>query len=37
MWIIRKKIMLDYDLAEMSGMETKKLKRAVWRNIKRFE
>ena len=29
--------MLDYDLAEMYGVETSQLKRAVRRNIKRFE
>ena len=29
--------MLDFDLAEMYGMETKRLKEAVRRNIKRFE
>jgi ORF6N domain. len=31
------RVMLDYDLAEMYGMETKVLKQAVRRNIKRFE
>lgn len=31
------KIMLDFDLAELYGTETKQLKRAVRRNIKRFE
>lgn len=30
------KVMLDFDLAEMYGVETKMLKRAVNRNIKRF-
>mgnify|MGYP000132216507 CR=1 FL=1 len=30
------KIMLDYDLAEMYGVETKRLKEAVRRNIDRF-
>lgn len=30
------KIMLDFDLAEMYGTETKRLKEAVRRNIKRF-
>ena len=30
------KVMLDYDLAEMYGVETKQLKRAVRRNINRF-
>ena len=29
--------MFDFDLAEMYGMETKVLKQAVRRNIKRFE
>jgi len=32
-----KRVMLDFDLAEMYGMETKRLKEAVRRNIKRFE
>lgn len=31
------KIMLDFDLAEMYGIETKRLKEAVRRNIDRFE
>lgn len=31
------KVMLDFDLAEMYGMETRVLKQAVRRNIKRFE
>ena len=31
------KVMLDFDLAEMYGIETKALKRAVRRNIERFE
>ena len=31
------KVMLDYDLAEMYGVETAQLKRAVRRNIQRFE
>lgn len=30
------KVMLDFDLAEMYGMETKRLKESVKRNIKRF-
>ena len=30
------KVMLDRDLAELYGVETKQLKRAVKRNIKRF-
>lgn len=30
-------VMLDFDLAEMYGMETKRLKEAVRRNLKRFE
>ena len=30
------KVMLDFDLAEMYGTETKRLKEAVKRNIKRF-
>lgn len=29
--------MLDFDLAEMYGIETRVLKQAVRRNIKRFE
>ena len=36
--IIRnQRIMLDYDLAELYGVETKRLKEAVRRNIERFE
>ena len=31
------KVMLDFDLAEMYGTETGQLKRAVRRNIERFE
>jgi hypothetical protein len=31
-----KKVMLDYDLAALYGIETKQLKRAVRRNISRF-
>lgn len=31
------KVMLDYDLAELYGTETSQLKRAVRRNIERFE
>ena len=31
------KIMLDFDLAELYSIETKVLKQAVKRNIKRFE
>jgi hypothetical protein len=31
------KVMLDFDLAEIYGIETKVLKRAVRRNIERFE
>lgn len=31
------KVMLDFDLAEMYGIETKRLKEAVKRNIERFE
>lgn len=31
------KVMLDFDLAEMYGIETKYLKRSVKRNIERFE
>lgn len=30
-------VMLDFDLAEMYGTETSQLKRAVRRNIERFE
>jgi len=37
MYLIRgQKVMLDNDLAELYGVETKQLKRAVRRNIKRF-
>jgi hypothetical protein len=32
----RERVMLDSDLAEMYGVETKLLKRAVRRNIDRF-
>ena len=36
-YLIRgRKVMLDRDLAELYGVETKQLKRAVRRNIKRF-
>lgn len=31
------KVMLDFDLAELYGVETKRLKEAVRRNIERFE
>lgn len=31
------RVMLDADLAEMYGVETKRLKEAVRRNIERFE
>ena len=31
------KVMLDFDLAKIYGIETKVLKQAVKRNIKRFE
>ena len=31
------KVMLDFDLAEIYGIETKYLKRSVKRNIERFE
>ena len=31
------KVMLDFDLAQMYGVETAQLKRAVRRNEKRFE
>ena len=31
------KVMLDFDLAEMYGVETAQLKRAVRRNVERFE
>ena len=30
------KVLLDYDLAKLYGVETKVLKQAVRRNIKRF-
>ena len=32
-----RKVMLDYELAELYGVETKALKRAVKRNMERFE
>ena len=32
-----KKVMLDSDLATLYGMETRALKQAVRRNIKRFQ
>ena len=32
-----RRVMLDFDLAEMYGVETSQLKRAVRRNIERFE
>ena len=36
-YLIRgRKVMLDRDLAELYGVETKQLKRAVRRNLKRF-
>jgi len=36
-YLIRgKKVMFDRDLAELYGVETKQLKRAVKRNIERF-
>jgi hypothetical protein len=35
--IIDQKVMLEFDLAELYGTETGQLKRAVRRNIKRFE
>ena len=35
-WIRSKKVMLDRDLANLYGVETKVLNRAVKRNIKRF-
>jgi len=36
-YVIRsKKVMLDMDLAELYGVDTKQLKRAVRRNIERF-
>lgn len=36
-YLIRdRKVMLDYDLAEMYAVETKQLKRQVRRNIERF-
>ena len=31
------KVMFDFDLAELYGMQTKVLKQAVRRNIKRFD
>ena len=34
--IRRKKVMLDFDLSELYGVETKQLKRQVKRNIERF-
>jgi ORF6N domain len=35
-WIRGQKVMLDRDLADLYGVETKYLKRAVKRNISRF-
>ena len=35
-WIREQKVMLDRDLAELYGVETKVLKQAVRRNINRF-
>ena len=35
--IRNQKVMLDFDLAELYGVETKRLKEAVRRNIERFE
>jgi len=35
--IRNQKVMLDFDLAELYGTETKRLKEAVRRNIERFE
>ena len=35
--IRRQRVMLDFDLAELYGIETKQLKRSVKRNIERFE
>ncbi|MBK9282935.1 MAG: ORF6N domain-containing protein [Sphingobacteriaceae bacterium] len=35
-WIRNQKVMLDRDLAELYGVETKQLKRQVKRNISRF-
>ena len=32
-----RKVMLDFDLAEMYGTETKRLKESVRRNMDRFE
>ena len=31
------RVMLDFDLAEMYGIETSQLKRSVRRNVERFE
>jgi hypothetical protein len=36
LYLRREKVLLDRDLAELYGVETKQLKRAVRRNIKRF-
>ena len=35
-WVRGERIMLDRDLAELYGVETKQLKRAVKRNLDRF-
>ena len=35
-WIKGNKVMMDFDLADLYGVETKQLKRAVRRNINRF-
>ena len=35
-YIRGKQVMLDFDLAELYGVETKQLKRSVRRNLERF-
>lgn len=35
--IREQRVMLDFDLAELYGTETKRLKEAVRRNMERFE
>jgi hypothetical protein len=35
-WIRQEKVMLDRDLADLYGVETRALKQAVRRNIERF-
>lgn len=36
-WVRNEKVMLDFHLAELYGVETRALKQAVRRNSKRFQ